>query len=69
MLHGCCRDKFSIAFGSLFQHAKFNDGETLHLHFVCDQAGRNFAQDYLQKHVAHPTFAFKVSYLKIIMMV
>ena len=55
------RDKFSLAFGSLFEHAKFEDGETLHLHFVCDDAGRNFAQDYLQKHVAHPTFDFKVS--------
>jgi len=54
------REKFKTAFGSLFEHAKFEKDETLHLHFVCDEAGRAFAEDYLKSHVAHPSFSLKV---------
>jgi len=61
MLMIAFRKKFNLAFGSLFTHAEFVEGETLHLHFVCDEAGRTFAESYLQKHVTHPSFAFKVN--------
>ena len=62
------RKKFNVAFGSLFEHTRFEASETLHLHFVCDESGRKFAQNYLQSHILHPSFSFKVKTLDFLTM-
>ncbi|XP_002127967.2 xyloside xylosyltransferase 1 [Ciona intestinalis] len=54
--------KFTTAFGSMFEHAKFNERETFHLHFVCEKEGKEFVQQYFKEHVSHPKFNLKIHF-------
>jgi len=54
--------KMKISLGSMFEHAHFDKHEVLHLHFVCDEEGREKAEDFLQQFISHPRFALKVHF-------
>uniref|UniRef100_H2Z3T6 Uncharacterized protein n=1 Tax=Ciona savignyi TaxID=51511 RepID=H2Z3T6_CIOSA len=56
------KGKFNTAFGSLFEHARFDDKETFHMHFVCEADGREFIEDYFKEHISHPSFSLKVHF-------
>ncbi|XP_076809874.1 xyloside xylosyltransferase 1-like [Clavelina lepadiformis] len=60
--HPKLKEKFNTAFGSLFSLAKFHDDEVLHIHFICDENGRTYVEDYLQQHIDHPEFKLKVHF-------
>jgi len=54
--------KLHTSLGSMFEYAAFDSHEILHIHFVCDEEGREKAESYLQKFISHPKFTLKVHF-------
>ncbi|XP_039622155.1 xyloside xylosyltransferase 1 isoform X2 [Polypterus senegalus] len=58
--------KMRIALSSLLQHASFQDGEQLHLHFVSDDASKGIGHQALAELLVNATFNYEVRFHSVI---
>lgn len=54
------QDKFRVAMLSMVEHARFEDGEVLVLHFVSDPGSQELGQRMLQEFLTDITFKYEV---------
>lgn len=54
--------KLKTALDSMFQHAKFDSQEILHLHFVSDEKSKVIAEDELIHHQQHPNVHLQIHF-------
>jgi len=55
-------EKLQTLLGSLFETANFESHESLTIHFVCDEEGREKADFYLKDKLSHPNFDLRVKF-------